>query len=392
MSTSGSTGSSAAEGRALDLALAVLAWSVPLVIVMGLVYPPPLLSQGQAHRIFYIHVPTAWVALYAPIFSAVAGLLYLFRRDEVFDVWSLVNARLALGFSIAVLISGPIWANIEWGTPWNWKDARLVSFFILGLALGGYFLVRTLTENPSNQAVYGAVMAVLSALAAGLTWFSIRWITPDTHPTSVMGTMSPKIRVTFWLSVLGFHMLFWIFLRLGLRQETMGRMLARLRARREANGGARGLALVLAVLCAGAVFVGPTGLPAQTTAGGPDLGRARELLAMEGLAAKEAIKDLSEAEARELVTQVLYLAREKNPDIDRVYLLVQHLEAIRATELAQRRLNSLLWVLGLTLALFGVFLIYVLFDQRRTLREVRALIDADSAAPQSPAAPVYRGE
>ena len=384
----------------LDIVLAVLSFAMPAVVLLALAYPPPLLSQGQAHRIFYIHVPTAWIALYAPLFSAVAGLLFLFRRKEVYDVWSLVNARLAMGFAIAVLISGPIWANVEWGTPWNWKDSRLVSFFVLSLALGGYFLVRTLTENPGSQAVYGAVMAVLSAVAAVLTWYSIRLIAPDTHPTSVMGTMSPKIRITFWLSVLGFHMLFWIFLSLGLRQEYINRARDRMRARRESGGGA--LAAVLVILFGGALFMAPGSLVAQPApygetakpAAGPDLSRARELLAMEGLAARAAIEQLSEQEAKELVTQVLYVARPGNPDLDRAFLLVQHLEAIRATALAQRRLNSLLWVVGLTLGLFTLFLIYVLFDQRRALRDMRAMMDSESGGSVDDIPPnlVYRGE
>ncbi len=377
----------------LDLILAGCAWAFPAVILLALAYPPPLLSQGQAHRIFYIHVPTAWVALYAPLFSAVAGVLFLFKRTEVYDVWSLVNARLGLGFAVAVLISGPIWANIEWGTPWNWKDARLVSFFILSLSLGGYFLVRNLTENVALQSVYGAVMAVLSAVAALLTWFSIRLVTPDTHPTSVMGSMSPKIRLTFWLSVLGFHLLFWIFLRLGLRQEYLNRARERVRAWRDSL---RAPLAVLLLCCA--IFAQPDVLRAQPAAapdaaGAVDLSRARRLLAMEGLAAKEEIQHLNEDEAREVLSQIMFLARPGNPDLDRVYLLARHLEEIQATALAQRRLDSLLWVVGLTLLLFVLFLTYVLFDQRRAMRELRELLaEARDQAPQARPVNVYRGE
>ena len=210
-------------GIYLEIFFMILTLALPIVTYLALTYPPTIASQGQAHRIFYIHVPIAWVALYAPLFSAVAGLLFLFTRNEKFDVWSLVNARLAFLFALGVVISGPLWAVSEWGTYWNWKDKRLMTFFILLLCLGGYFMVRFLTDNERNRGVYGAVMAVISALASLMTWFAIRLIETDTHPGSVLGTMSPKIQQTFWISVLGYHLLFWVFLRISVRQENIRR-------------------------------------------------------------------------------------------------------------------------------------------------------------------------
>ncbi|MCB1314465.1 MAG: cytochrome c biogenesis protein CcsA [Leptospiraceae bacterium] len=200
------------------------------VTYMALTYPPPLLQQGQAHRIFYFHVPVAWVALYAPLISAVTGMLYIFTRNERYDVWSLANARLSMLFSIGVVITGMIWASSEWGIAWKWTDERLMTFFILGLALCGYFLVRFMTEDPRRRAVYAAYMAVVSALAALLTFYIIRWVTPDLHPTSVLGDMSPRIKQTFWISVLVYHFFFLALLRLAVRHEYIHRAFERMRA------------------------------------------------------------------------------------------------------------------------------------------------------------------
>lgn len=202
---------------------------VPLTI-FAMTYPPPLPAQGQAHRIFYIHVPTAWVALYAPIIAAIAGVLYLKGRREAYDVWSLASTKLSFLFAVSVVLSGPIWASTEWGTYWNWKDERLMSFFVLLLCLLGYFLARHLTEDPERAALFGSIMAILAALAALLTWFAIRVTEPDTHPPSVLGGMSPKIRLTFWLSVLGYHLLFLSMLRLTVRHEWLQRIVARAEA------------------------------------------------------------------------------------------------------------------------------------------------------------------
>ncbi len=202
------------------------------ITVLALTYPPTLVSQGQAQRIMYIHVPIAWVALYAPLFSAVTGLLYLFTRNERYDVWSLANARLGFLFALGVLPSGMLWGQVEWGTYWRWTDERLMSFFVLLLTLAGYFLVRWFTDDPRKQASFGAVMAILASVAAVLTWYAIRVTKPDLHPPSVLGTMSPKIRTTFWLSVLGYHFFFWVLLRLSVRQEYFKRVLLRAQAER----------------------------------------------------------------------------------------------------------------------------------------------------------------
>ena len=208
--------------NAVQTTLMVLAaLAMPAVILLAFYYPPVIADQGQAHRIFYIHVPVAWVALYSPAIGALAGLAYLLRREERFDTIVVVSMRLALLFALGVVISGPLWASTEWGVFWNWKDSRLMSFFILVLTIGGFFVVREFTEDPRRKGLYSAVMALLCTFAALLTWFAIRVITPESHPTSVLGAMSPKIRQTFWLSVLGFHFFYLFLFDLSYRAEKL---------------------------------------------------------------------------------------------------------------------------------------------------------------------------
>lgn len=222
----------ARTGFTREIFFLVCAFVLPPVTLLAMTYPPTIVEQGQAQRIFYIHVPVAWVALYAPFFAAISGLLYIFTRNERYDVWSLANARLAFLFALGVLPSGMLWGSIEWGTYWRWSDARLMSFFVLLMTLTGYFLVRWYTEDPRKQAVYSAVMAIIASLAAVLTWYAIRVIEPDLHPPPLLNKMSPKIRQTFWLSVLAYHLFFWVLLRLAVRQEYFRRVLFRARADR----------------------------------------------------------------------------------------------------------------------------------------------------------------
>jgi heme exporter protein C len=190
---------------------------------LGLYYPPPISSQGVAHRIFYLHVPIAWVALYAPFVGSVCGALYLFTRKPLYDMLSCTATRLSLIFSVAVIYSGAIWAHVEWGTYWNVYDSRLNSFLILLLVLIGYFLLRNMIESEERKATVSSLLAIFSALASLMTWFAIRLVEPDTHPTSVLGSMAAEIKLTFWLSVLAYHFFFLAFFYRSFIHEKLAR-------------------------------------------------------------------------------------------------------------------------------------------------------------------------
>ncbi|MCB1138409.1 MAG: cytochrome c biogenesis protein CcsA [Leptospiraceae bacterium] len=205
--------------KGLDWGLLLLIPALPLATLYALLVPPVVLEQGQAHRIFYIHVPVAWVALYAPLISAVSGVLYLITRRSVFDRWNVTNARIAVLFSLGVVISGPIWAYTAWGTFWNFADPRLMSFFILLLCLAGYFLVRLFTDDVNRRGIYSAVWAIIASAASIFTWLAIRVLETDLHPGPVLKTMAPEIGRSFWWNVLAYHLLFWLLLVIGLRHE-----------------------------------------------------------------------------------------------------------------------------------------------------------------------------
>ncbi len=199
----------------LDILLLILCViALPCVTLLVLTYPPTIESQGQAHRIFYIHVPIAWVALYAPLFAAISSILYLYKKNLYYHIYTIANMKLALLFALCVIISGPLWAYTEWGTYWNWKDSRLITFALLLFMLLNYFLAIQMTENLTQKASIGSTIAILTAFVSILTWYSIRLIQPDTHPPPVLHTLSPKIKMSFWLSVIAYHIFFLFLLRI----------------------------------------------------------------------------------------------------------------------------------------------------------------------------------
>ncbi len=205
----------------------------PLAVLVSLNYPNVILEQGTAHRIFYFHVSVAWVSLYSPIFSSFFSLVYLIKKDLKFDLYAFSLNQIGFLFAIAVLYSGPIWANSAWGTYWDFTDARLQSFLILVISLIAYFLFRNFISDPFKRAKLSSFLSILCSLNAILTWGAIRWIeNPGNHPGSVLGKsgMDKDMKLTFWLNVLAYHILFLNLLIIMIRKNKLEYKLEEIRA------------------------------------------------------------------------------------------------------------------------------------------------------------------
>ncbi|NCS94902.1 MAG: cytochrome c biogenesis protein CcsA [Leptospira sp.] len=209
-------------------------WDICLFIILFFVMmyslyyvqniPNVILEQGLAHRIFYFHVPVAWVALYGPLFACITSIAYLISRKNIFDLYSYSLNIISLVFSFGVLFSGPIWALSAWGVPWDWTDARLQSFFILFLSLIGYFIFRSLVTSFQKKMLLSAYLTLLCGINSVLTWGAIRWVdNPGNHPSSVLGKggMDADMKFGFYFSVFAFHLLFLALLRLTIRYVSL---------------------------------------------------------------------------------------------------------------------------------------------------------------------------
>ncbi|TGK35746.1 cytochrome c biogenesis protein CcsA [Leptospira andrefontaineae] len=208
---------------AWDWILSLLFLSIfPLAVLLGLYYPNVILEQGISHRIFYFHVPVAWVALYGPGISSICAVAYLVTKNRTWDTLSLSANKISLLFAIGVLFSGPIWAYLAWGTPWDTTDARLNSFFVLVLSLVAYFLLRFLVLDQTKKYIFSAFLSLFCSVNAVLTWGAIRWMdNPGNHPSSVLGKkgMDPDMRISFWFGILAYHLLFLILYRIVYRLD-----------------------------------------------------------------------------------------------------------------------------------------------------------------------------
>jgi heme exporter protein C len=196
----------ACGGAFLLLFLACLAVAeAPLESVMGLV-----------QKIFYFHVPCAWLLMLSTLVCAGGSIAYLFRGSERGDRIALSAAELGVLFGMCVLVSGPLWAKAAWGVYWQW-EARLTSSLLLWLMLVAYVLARRY-GGPSARRL-AAALALFAAVDIPLVYFSVRFFRSIHPQTTVVSTLGPGMRSAFWLSLLSFTVLWFVLMSLRLAVE-----------------------------------------------------------------------------------------------------------------------------------------------------------------------------
>jgi heme exporter protein C len=128
----------------------------------------------ESYRVFYFHVPAAWVAYLAFGLSLASSGLFLKTRRYKFDVFAEVTAILGVIYASLTLILGSIWANVAWGIYWNW-DPRETTTLVLWIAYVGYLALRSSMENVEKKAVLPSIYNILAFSTIPLSYLSVRY-------------------------------------------------------------------------------------------------------------------------------------------------------------------------------------------------------------------------
>ncbi len=206
--------------------LAVALW-------MALFYAPREMMMGDAQRIFYFHVPSAWIGFLAFFVVFIASLLFLRTRQRRWDALALASAEIGVIFTTLVLLTGPLWAKVVWGVFWVW-DARLTTTLILWLIYVAYLMLRSSAEGERRQR-FAAVLGIVGFLDVPLIYLSVSWWR-TMHPGYVAtepGGLAPQMTQTLMVALASFTALFALLLVTRLRLEQVRDRLSVLRAQSE---------------------------------------------------------------------------------------------------------------------------------------------------------------
>lgn len=190
---------------------------------LGLVWSPPDVHQGDAMRILYVHVPSAWTAYLAFFIVLVGSGMYLWKRDLKWDRLAVASAELGVLLTALTLALGSIWARPIWGVWWTW-DPRVTTTAILFVIYVGYLMLRALQPDPLARAKQAAVVGIIGFLDIPVIHLSVLWWRSlHQGPTLLQPgdpTMDDRMELALMVNLIAFTVLF-VFL-LGQRLRLAG--------------------------------------------------------------------------------------------------------------------------------------------------------------------------
>ncbi|MBN2719254.1 MAG: cytochrome c biogenesis protein CcsA [Deltaproteobacteria bacterium] len=199
------------------LALAAIGISLWMVF-----FNTPVENQmGIIQKIFYFHVPAAYVMYLSWATCTVASVMYIIKNTDKFDILARSSAEIALLFGIMVMTTGPLWGKKAWGAYWVW-DPRLTSAMVLTLIILSYVILRHMSGGEVIKK-FSAALSIAGAAMIPLIHISVK-IWRGQHP-SVLGSggLAPEMRQTLIVCMTGFTIVFIVFLKKRYRLESLRR-------------------------------------------------------------------------------------------------------------------------------------------------------------------------
>ena len=202
------------RGKLRDDLLVGMGFALMLAaLYMALVYAPTEKYAGAVQRIFYFHVPLAWVGFLAFLVVFIGSILYLWKRSVIWDSIAWASAEVGVVFTSLVLITGSIWAKAAWGIWWTW-DARLTATLVLWFVYVAYLMVRGYAREESQGARLSAVLGIAGFINVPIVALAINlWRTQ--HPTALIfeGGLAPTMLATLLVCVVAFTVLYILLVR-----------------------------------------------------------------------------------------------------------------------------------------------------------------------------------
>ncbi|MCR9163398.1 MAG: cytochrome c biogenesis protein CcsA [Nannocystaceae bacterium] len=173
-------------------------------------------QMGTVQKIFYFHVPLAWIMMLLAVVCGVSAGIQLRRDSKRAEAVSIAAAELVLVTGLGVLITGPIWGHATWGKAWTW-DARQVSTGLLWLVFAAYVLVRHYGAAGSERLAAG--LAIFGAIDVPVIYYAVK-IWKTTHPSNdVAGSLPASMWAALWPALIALLLTSLALLFIRVRQE-----------------------------------------------------------------------------------------------------------------------------------------------------------------------------
>jgi len=169
----------------------------------------------QSVRNTFFHVPMWFGMMIFFTVSVVYALLYLYKQKPGYDHYALEFARTGTVFGILGLITGAIWANYQWGSPWS-GDPKQNGAAVAILIYLAYFVLRGSINDIDKRHKISAVYNIFAYAMLFPTIWILPRMTESLHPGG-MGAegnpglnpndSAPAVTSFMWIGVAGWTLL-----------------------------------------------------------------------------------------------------------------------------------------------------------------------------------------
>ncbi|QMT60723.1 heme ABC transporter permease CcmC [Legionella sp. PC997] len=161
-------------------------------IIWGLVFTPPDYQQGDAFRIIYVHVPSAFLSMMLYAWMGFLAVLLLVWRIKIAGLLINIVAQIGLSMAFLALVTGSIWGKPMWGAWWVW-DARLTSELILLLLYAAILATHYAIKNKEDGDKIIAILTLVGIIDLPIIHYSVYWWNTLHQGSTLSVFAKPKI-------------------------------------------------------------------------------------------------------------------------------------------------------------------------------------------------------
>jgi heme exporter protein C len=163
-------------------------WKILAVILLiyvhvaGLLLEAPRLNiLNETVRALYFHVPMWFGMVLLYLISVYYAIKYLRNPLRDYDVKSVEFANVGTAFGILGMITGMLWANYTWGSPWH-GDPKQKGAAIALLVYFAYFVLRGSLDNEEQRGRLSAIYNIFAFATMIPLIFIIPRLDDSMHP------------------------------------------------------------------------------------------------------------------------------------------------------------------------------------------------------------------
>ena len=189
-------------------------WSALILAIIGLWIgfgiAPTDFQQGEAYRIIFIHVATAWMSMFIYLVMAFWSALSLGFNTRLSGMMAQAMAPTGALMTFIALWTGAFWGRPTWGTYWAW-DARMTSELILLFLYFGVIALRNAIDDDRRADRACGVLALVGAVNVPIIYFSVQWWNTLHQGSSISASAAPKMAAIMLAGMLVMALAVWFY-------------------------------------------------------------------------------------------------------------------------------------------------------------------------------------